>query len=86
MDNSELLSKVKKSLGISGNFHDETIQFYIDEVISFLITAGVSEENISKGIVSRGVADLWNYGAGGGELSPYFLQRATQLILNESGE
>jgi len=29
--------------------------------------------------VARGVADLWSYGAGGGKLSEYFMQRAIQL-------
>jgi hypothetical protein len=27
---------------------------------------------------------LWNYGAGGTSLSPYFIQRATQLALKET--
>ena len=41
--------------------------------------AGVLENNITPGIVTRGVSDLWNYGAGEGKFSEYFLQRATQL-------
>ena len=74
-----MLDDVKKALGITGNYQDLTLQGYIDEVVSFLKDAGVLEKNITSGIVARGVADLWNYGGGEGKLSPYFLQRATQL-------
>lgn len=73
------LSDVKNALGITGDYQDDTLQIYFDEVIDFLIDAGVKKSNITKGIVARGVADLWNYGAGEGQLSQYFLQRATQL-------
>ena len=74
-----MLTKVKSALGITGTYQDDTIQEYIDEVVDFLTTAGVSASNITPGIVSRGVSDLWNYGAGDGKLSEYFMQRATQL-------
>ena len=74
-----MLEEVKTSLGITGSFHDDTIQNYIDEVKQFLIDSGVKETNITVGIVSRGVADLWNYGSGGTSLSPYLFQRAIQL-------
>lgn len=74
-----MLSAVKTSLGIGGTYQDETVQSYIDEVIAFLKDAGIDESNITPGIVSRGVADLWNYGAGEGQLSAYFMQRAAQL-------
>lgn len=70
---------VKKALGITGSYQDETLQVYIDEVVSFLKDAGVPEGSITAGIVSRGVSDLWNYGGAEGKLSPYFLQRAAQL-------
>ena len=73
------LLDVKNALGITGDYQDDTLQIYFDEVIDFLVDAGVKKSNISKGIVARGVADLWNYGAGEGQLSQYFLQRATQL-------
>lgn len=73
------LLDIKNALGITGDYQDDTLQIYFDEVIDFLIDAGVKKSNISKGIVARGVADLWNYGAGEGQLSQYFLQRATQL-------
>lgn len=76
-----LLSKVKNSLGITGTYQDGTLTEYIDEVVDFLKDAGVTEANITSGIVARGVADLWNYGAGKAELSQYFKIRAAQLAL-----
>lgn len=76
---SVTLDQVKAALGIVGNYQDSTLQVYFDETVDFLKNAGVSEANITAGIVARGVSDLWNYGAGDGKLSPYFVQRATQL-------
>ena len=73
------LENVKTALGITGNYQDATIEVYINEIVDFLKKAGVSEADISDGIVARGVADLWNYGAGEGKLSEYFLQRAAQI-------
>ena len=73
------LTDVKNALGITGDYQDATLQIYFDEVVSFLVDAGVDELNITKGIVARGVAVLWNYGAGEGKLSEYFFQRVTQL-------
>lgn len=73
------LADVKTALGITGDALDSTLQIYFEEVIDFLKDAGVKPTNISKGIVARGVADLWNYGAGEGKLSNYFIQRASQL-------
>lgn len=73
------LATVKSALGITGNYQDDTLQVYFDEVIEFLKDSGVSESDITAGIVARGVSDLWNYGAGDGELSSYFMQRAAQL-------
>ena len=74
-----MLEKVKELLGITGVYQDGTVQDYIDEAKAFLIDAGVKEQNITAGILARGVADLWNYGGAKGELSDYFKQRATQL-------
>lgn len=74
---STYLDGVKNALGITGDYQDDTIEQYIDEVVAFLTRAGVTD--ISVGIVSRGVSDLWNYGGGGGKLSEYFMQRAAQL-------
>lgn len=77
--NATFLEDVKKALGITGEYQDNTLQIYINEVVAFLIDAGVAQSNISSGIVARGVADLWNYGSGNGKLSQYFMQRAAQL-------
>lgn len=79
MTNAELLPKVKSALGIQGEYQDDTLTEYINEVVAFLTDAGVSESNITAGIVARGVSDLWSYGAGNGKLSEYFMQRAAQL-------
>jgi hypothetical protein len=75
------LDNVKSALGITGDFQNDTIQIYFDEVINYLEDAGVDENNITKGIVARGVSDLWNYGTGEGRFSEYFYQRAKQLAL-----
>ncbi len=80
-----MLEKVKTNLGITGSYQNATIQGYIDEVKQYLLEGGVSKEIVesesSLGIITRGVADLWNYGSGGTSLSPYFIQRAIQLGL-----
>lgn len=73
------LAQVKNALGITGTYQDDTLQQYFNEVVAFLVDSGVSEANITTGIVARGVSDLWNYGSGEGKLSAYFMQRATQL-------
>ena len=79
MADATMLTNVKQALGIEGDYQNNTISQYIDEVTAFLTDAGVSSANITSGIVARGVADLWNYGAADGKLSEYFMQRATQL-------
>lgn len=78
-----MLENVKTALGITGNYQDATIQIYINEVIDFLVGAGVPQSKITVGIVARGVSDLWNYGGAEGKLSPYFMQRAAQLAYNK---
>jgi hypothetical protein len=77
------LADVKAALNIVGDYQDSALQIYFDEVKEFLIEAGVKAENITKGIMARGVSDLWNYGAGEGKFSAYFLQRASQLSYKE---
>ena len=78
---SVTLNDVKSALGITGDYQNDTIQIYFDEVVDYLVSAGVKESNITKGIVARGVSDLWNYGTGEGKFSEYFYQRAKQLTL-----
>lgn len=83
MANSEQLRIVKTALGISGDFHNETLSIYIDEVIGYMGDAGVPDTVIAteriNGCLVRGVSDLWNYGQGDAKLSPYFHQRVIQL-------
>lgn len=76
-----VLDDVKNALGVTGSYQDATLQSYIDEVTAFLVDAGVASKNITSGVIARGVADLWNYGAGEGKLSQYFMMRASQLAL-----
>ena len=77
------MERVKNALGITGTFQDDTITEYIEEVKAFMSDAGVSEEVInsktSVGVITRGVSDLWNYGAGNTDFSPYFVKRVIQL-------
>lgn len=85
--NDELLNKVKKGLGITGNYQDDTLLIYIDEVKDFMHGAGVSDaiinSNSSVGVIIRGVSDLWDYGSGSTGLSPYFKERVVQLRAGE---
>lgn len=77
------LEKVKNALGITGEYQDDTLKIYIDEVMAYMKDAGVSEAVInsekSAGVIARGVTDLWNYNGGAGKLSEYFYQRVSQL-------
>lgn len=83
MDNTELLKAFKADQGIGGTYHDEKIQLYIDEVKAYLLDAGVNstviESECAKGVILRGMSDLWNSGAGDVKFSTYFMQRVTQL-------
>lgn len=87
MTDEEILKEVKTALGIGGTFQDPTLSLYIDEVKEYLKSAGVKAATLTErkciGIIVRGVSDLWNYGAGNASLSEYFMQRATQLVLDE---
>lgn len=78
-----ILTAVKKATGITCAYQDDTLQAWIDEAVAFLKDAGVAESNITTGIIARGVLDLWNYGAGDGKFSDYFMMRATQLALHK---
>ena len=80
---ADTLNKVKKALGITGEYQDETLNVYIDEVKAYMVSAGVPESvvnsDVSAGVIARGVTDLWNYNGGAGKLSDYFYQRVSQL-------
>lgn len=84
MTDAELLTEVKKRIGIIGDYQDDTLTGHIQDVKDFMQDAGVSEEVMQTtkiiGAVTRGVSDLWDYGSGNGEFSPYFFQRVTQLV------
>lgn len=84
MTDVELLTEVKKRIGITGDYQDDTLTGHIQDVKDFMQDAGVSEEVMQTtkiiGAVTRGVSDLWDYGSSNGELSPYFFQRVTQLV------
>lgn len=73
------LEGVKDATGLTGDYQDATVRVWFDEAVEFLRDAGVRDANITDGIVARGVLDLWNFGAGDGKLSEYFVQRAAQL-------
>lgn len=79
---TDILEKVKDLLGVTGNYQDATLKEYMNEVIRYMVDAGVSSEiansEISVGVIFRGVSDLWNYGEG--KLSSYFYQRVSQLV------
>lgn len=80
---ADTLSKVKCALGITGEYQDETLTVYIDEVKAYMMSAGVPKgvinSSVSAGVIARGVTDLWNYNGGAGKLSDYFYQRVSQL-------
>lgn len=75
------LAAVKAALNIGGTYQDGAITEWIAETKAFLAGAGVSEENMTNGLIARGVADLWNYGSGDGDFSGYFKTRAIQAAL-----
>lgn len=91
MTDAELLTQIKNALGITGDFQDNTLTVYINEVKGVMQNAGVNEailsSNAAVGCIARGVADLWNYGSGNAKLSEYFKIRMLQLKqAQESGE
>lgn len=85
---AERLAKVKIALGISGDFQNNTLTFFIDEVIQELIDSGVAqdvaESDAAVGCIALGVNDLWNYSSGNVKHSEYFNRRMIQLSLKES--
>lgn len=89
MTEQELLTKIKIGLGITGDYQDEALSFYIEEVKQFMRSAGVPQNVVdsseSSGVIMRGVADLWNYGSGSVKLSDYFVQRVIQLSIQTAG-
>lgn len=85
---AERLAKVKTALGISGNYQDDTLTIYIEEVINELVDAGVArsiaESDAAVGCIALGVNDLWNYSSGAVKHSDYFYKRMIQLSMKAS--
>jgi hypothetical protein len=83
MTDAELLKETKARMNITGTYHDTTLSSYINDAKEYMIDSGVSEALIdsksSVGVIVRGVSDLWNYGMGNADFSPYFRERVIQL-------
>ena len=81
MTTAEILVEVKKALGVTTNYQDGALMTYVNGVIEFMRSAGVKDPTSSAAVdcINRGVADLWNYGAGEAKLSEYFKLRVIQL-------
>ena len=83
------IETVKNLLGITGTYQDKTLDAYAQEVIAYMVDAGVeqttAESAESVGVVARGISDLWNLGSGGASLSQYFRERVMQLAFKTKG-
>lgn len=81
-----ILGEVKKSLGITSDYMDSLLNTYIKETKEYMLDAGIDEGTVESvrafGIITRGVADLWNYGQGEAKLSEYFKERVIQMANN----
>ena len=82
MTDAEILAKVKSALGITGDYQNDTLMIYINDVREYMKAGGVApkvlDSSASVGAICRGVADIWAYG-GNTEFSTYFKERVTQL-------
>lgn len=77
-----LLDDVKIRLNITGTYHDNLLNGYIEDVKDYIESAGVDPADTKAiGLIARGVADMWNFGAGEGKLSPLFMQRCAQMAI-----
>lgn len=90
MNDLEILSKVKKALGMSGDYQDELLEIYIASAMDFMKNAGVSETAIrdkkSVAVIARGVIDSWSYLGGKGKFSPLFTEMVEQLRMTRGSE
>lgn len=79
-----MLENVKSNLGITGNFQDEIIKGWIDEIKQLMIDGGISPSIVndekSAGVIAKGIDDVYFQK---NDLSKYFWQRATQLAYKE---
>ena len=80
MADAKILSSVKQALGNTGTYQDGALNVYIDEIISYMVGAGVPESvansTASAGVIALGVTDLQYRG---GKPSAYFYERVSQL-------
>ena len=87
---ADLVSEIKTRLAVTGDHFDALLAAYAEDVKAFLVDGGVPEDVVESdeavGCIARGVADLWNYGAGEGTFSPVFLQRAAQMAVRAEEE
>lgn len=83
MADTAMLESVKKALGVSGTFMNDTLTGYIDNVTAYMSRAGVSADLIAESayVVARGVNDIWN-NDGTAKFSPLFRDLVTQLALS----
>jgi hypothetical protein len=88
MTDAEILTAVKNGAGISGDYLNDTLTIYINDVVGFMVGAGVPESvtksSAAVGCIVRGVLDLWDYGNGTAKLSEYLKMRVTQLALTSA--
>lgn len=79
-----MLKQVKKLLGVTGKFQDETISGWIDEIKQLMIDGGIPPSIVddvkSAGVIAKGIDDLYFQKT---NLSNYFWQRATQLAYKD---
>ena len=77
---SVTIEQVLSAMGQGGNdYLTEQVQPYFDDVMDFVKSAGVPSDKITVALIVRGISDVWDYVGGTGKLSPYFIQRVTQL-------
>lgn len=89
MADANIIKAVKLARGMTGTFEaqDNQLSMEIDDVISYMVSAGVPKEvansEASAGVIARGIEDI-KYN--GGKLSDYFYQRVGQLVYSSSTE
>ena len=90
MEEDQYLEKVKKAIGIEGDFQDNTLKILVAEVIEDMIDSGVnrtiamSEKAI--GTVAIGLNDIWTNTSGKVVHSPYFNERCIKLSYEDVRE
>lgn len=89
MEEYKYLEKVKQAVGITGNYQDETLKLYVNEVIEDMVDSGVKRETAMSekaiGAVAIGLNDIWTNTSGTVVHSPYFKERCIKLSY-ETGE